>query len=167
MTQAEFDSPGGTNFRSSSTELRNARHTRRRIRRRLSRQGIGGELRLTGGSSLAGALTGGDVDLHLRVPTPTFRDVVTVLEREEDIAHPEIWSGGFATFTVRSEPCIGIAVTAIGGEHDRRFRHAWQRLRSDPSLLKAYNAIKERHRGRDRAAYERAKAAFFDALDRG
>jgi hypothetical protein len=148
------------------TELRTARRTRRHIRRRLSRHGIGGELRLTGGSSVAGALTGGDVDLHLRVKPAMFRDAVAVLGRHEEIVHPEIWSDGLATFTVRGEPWIGIAVTAIGGEHDRRFRRAWQRLRNDRSVLDAYNAIKDSHRGRDRAGYEVAKAAFFDALDR-
>lgn len=41
-------------------------------RRRLQSLGVEGELVLVGGSSVAGALTKGDVDLHLRVPTPAF-----------------------------------------------------------------------------------------------
>src|SRR5918994_7496534 len=36
-------------------------------------------LELTGGSSLAGAVTGGDVDLHLRLPPEHFASTVEML----------------------------------------------------------------------------------------
>ena len=73
------------------------------------------QLQLTGGSSVPGALTGGDVDLHLRVEPAAFRATV-------------------------------------------------HRLRADPALLAAYNAMKREHDSPDEPAYEAAKSAFFDRL---
>ena len=58
-----------------------------------------------------------------------------------------------------------MALTAVGGEHDRRFLIAWRRLRSDPQLLAEYNALKEAHDGAaDDDSYRAAKCAFFDRL---
>lgn len=126
----------------------------------------GAILELTGGSSVAGALTGGDVDLHLRVPPDAFEGTVGLLGARYDVVHPEIWSATLATFEVPGDERIGVAVTPIGSEHDVRFRGAWERLRADPAALGAYNAMKRAHADADERAYLAAKADFFEELAR-
>ena len=123
-------------------------------------------LELTGGSSVAGALTGGDVDLHLRVPPDAFAATVELLQARYDVVHPEIWCATLATFEVPGGERIGVAVTPIGSEHDVRFRGAWERLRVDPAALDAYNAMKRAHADADEASYLAAKADFFEHLAR-
>ena len=136
-----------------------------RERRRLGPLVPGAVLELTGGSSVPGALTGGDVDLHLRVDPPGFADAVAALTRVYEIVHPDIWSATLATFAVPGAEAVGVAVTPVGSVHDRRFRRAWARLRTDPDALATYNAMKTAHAAGEEAAYLRAKALFFDAID--
>ena len=119
---------------------------------------------LTGGSSLPGALTGGDIDLHLRVPPDDFARVVAALTGPYEIVLPEIWSASLATFAVPGEEAVGLAATPIDSEHDIRFRRAWVRLATDPAALEAYNTLKRQHQGGDRDEYLAAKTAFFDAI---
>jgi GrpB-like predicted nucleotidyltransferase (UPF0157 family) len=146
----------------SDDVLPRARTVLRRERRRL--KGIvAGELVLTGGASVPGALTVGDIDLHLRVPPPAFATAVDALQELYDVALPEIWTETLATYVVRGED-VGIAVTPIGSVHDRRFTDAWQRLRTHPELLAEYNEMKRRQADADEATYLAAKAEFFDGL---
>jgi GrpB-like predicted nucleotidyltransferase (UPF0157 family) len=121
------------------------------------------ELILLGGSSVPGALTKGDVDLHLRVPPADFDRAVAALRGVHLVVHPEIWQDTLATFAVEAALPTGIAVTPAGSEHDVRFTRGWHRLATDPALVAAYNAMKLRYWGRGEE-YERQKSAFFDAL---
>ena len=120
------------------------------------------ELILVGGRSIVGALTRGDVDLHLRVPPGDFESSVAVLRATCRIVHPEIWQSTLATFEVDGDVDVGIAVTPAGSEHDLRFTHAWARLASDGALLERYNAMKLASTAGD---YEERKARFFDDLE--
>jgi hypothetical protein len=152
-------------FRPADEVLPSATRVLERERARLAVLVVG-ELELTGGSSQPGALTGGDIDLHLRVPPPSFDDAVAALREVYDVVHPEIWTDTLATFVTRDpDEDVGIAVTPIDSEHDRRFRTAWARLRDDPAALAAYNALKATVTGE--AAYQAAKAQFFDRLAAG
>jgi hypothetical protein len=119
------------------------------------------ELELTGGCSVDGALTKGDVDLHLRVDRASFDAVVAALRGVYEVVLPEIWQpGALATFAVPGAALpTGVAVTPVGSAHDVRFRRSWALLRADPELLAAYNAVKVA--GPD---YEEAKSTFFDRL---
>lgn len=151
-------------FQPAELVLPRAKVILRRERRRLRRLGVPGELVLTGGSSLPGALTGGDIDLHLRLPPAEFSSTVRALTGGYRVVHPEIWSPTLATFAVAGDERIGIAATPLGSEHDLRFSLAWERLRTDPAVLEAYNALKRSHAGADDFAYLAAKAAFFNDL---
>jgi hypothetical protein len=83
------------------------------------------ELVLTGGSSVPGALTKGDVDLHLRVGPAGFAECVAALRGAYDVVHPEIWQDTLATFEVPGAPLpTGVAVTPVGSAHDVRFRRS-------------------------------------------
>jgi GrpB-like predicted nucleotidyltransferase (UPF0157 family) len=132
-------------------------------RDRLRTLGVEGQLELIGGSSVPGALTRGDVDLHLRVPPAAFAGVIGRLRRTYDVVHPEIWGSTLATFTLPAALPTGMAVTPAGSEHDLRFTRTWQLLAADPALLADYNAVKLAAAGGDRG-YEERKSAFFDQL---
>ena len=151
-------------FEPAETVLPRARGVLRRERARLRRLAPGSHLVLTGGSSLAGALTGGDIDLHLRVRPEPFARVVAGLIGPYDPVHRDIWSRSLATFALPGSEAGGIAVTPIDSEHDLRFRRAWERLRTDPAALESHNALKRRHEGGDAGKYLAAKSRFFDGL---
>ena len=152
-------------YRTSDEIIGRARSVLRRERRRLA--GLtDAPLVLTGGSSVPGALTVGDVDLHLRVDPSDFPMVVERLRGLYEVVHAEIWTDSLATFAVSGEQ-VGIAVTPRGSEHDARFTAAWERLRSEPELLEAYNGVKRAHAASDDSTYRAAKSAFFDRLADG
>ena len=134
------------------------RHERARLAGLLA----GHELVLVGGSSVPGAVTKGDVDLHLRVPAADFDSTVAALRAVYRVVHPEIWQPSLATFAVEAALPTGVAVTPIGSEHDLRFSRSWRLLSADPDLLRAYNEVKQRHQ--HSADYEQRKSAFFDRL---
>jgi len=149
-------------LRPSSELLVQARSVLERERLRIA-PFTAGELVLTGGSSVPGALTVGDIDLHLRVDPDEFSKTVENLRRIYDVVHPEIWTESLATFAVSGE-AVGIAVTSIRSEHDRRFSEAWRRLRADSTALEAYNRMKREHADDSEADYLAAKADFFNSL---
>jgi hypothetical protein len=131
----------------------------------LRRAGVPGELVLVGGSSVPGALTRGDVDLHLRVPAADFPAAVEALRGSHAVVHPEIWGPTLATFeAIGTTRSTGIAVTPVGSEHDLRFTRTWQLLRDDPALVAEYNAAKLAEDGPRGEGYEERKSAFFDRV---
>lgn len=133
-------------------------------RERLATLGVDGYLGLVGGSSLPGALTRGDVDLHLRVEPDAFPGAVARLRAVYAVVHPEIWQASLATFEVPGAPLpTGVAVTPRGSEHDVRFTVTWLRLAAEPALLAEYNALKTA----DDDGYEDRKSAFFDRVVAG
>lgn len=154
----------GSDVRLAEVVLPAARRVLASHARRIRRLGADGQLTLTGGSSVPGALTRGDIDLHLRVSAARFSASVEALRATYAVVHPEIWTATLATFADPHDRRVGIAVTPIGSEHDRRFVDSWERLRADPDALAAYNAMKRAHAGDDPSTYERAKSDFFDRL---
>ena len=141
--------------------LEEARRTRDDVAATLERLGVPGELELTGASSLPGALTKGDVDLHLRVAPSEFEAAVAALGRVYQPGSQGAWARTLAVFDV-GPPVLrptGIAVTPVGSVHDHRFRTTWQVLRRDPRLLERYNALKRSAYGTGH--YEEANSAFF------
>jgi hypothetical protein len=142
-----------------------ARSILRRERARLAALPSGHELLLVGGSSVSGALTHGDVDLHLRVAPEDFDRTVAVLRGIYPVVHPEIWQPTLATFAVEAPLPAGLAVTPAGSEHDLRFTRSWQLLAADPGLLREHNEVKLRTENQA-GEYERQKSAFFDKLVR-
>ena len=148
-----------TTLRPAEDFLADGRRILAAVQARLAPQLPPHELTLTGGSSVPGALTKGDVDLHLRVAPEDFAPTVGVLRGLYPVVHPEIWQDTLATFAVPAELPTGLAVTPVGSEHDVRFRRTWQLLAAHPDRLAEYNAVKLG--GGD---YEAAKSAFFDRL---
>lgn len=119
----------------------------------------------TGASSIDGLLTLGDLDIHVRVDEGEFSRAASALETLYAPYRPAMWTDGFAAFqgSAGNIP-VGVALTAIDGEHDRRFRRGWQRIAADPALVDEYNALKLRHVGGNAEAYEAEKSDFFSRL---
>ncbi len=153
-----------TALRRSDDVLPAARRVLADERARLRGAGVPGELVLVGGSSIPGALTRGDVDLHLRVPPDRFAEAVALLQGLYDVVHPEIWAPTLATFAVDAPLPAGLAATPLDSEHDRRFTRTWALLAADDALLAEHNALKTEAVALGEDEYERRKSAFFDRV---
>src|SRR5829696_1511560 len=139
-----------------------ARRTRDEVAAVLASRGVPGELVLTGGASVPGALTKGDVDLHLRVAPEAFADVVARLRMLYPMASATAWAATLAVFEVPGTRPTGLAVTPVHSEHDERFCLTWAALRRSPELLAQYNALKSSSAGTEH--YEQRKSSFFTSV---
>ena len=134
----------------------------RRVRRRLDALGVVGELLLTGGASVPGALTKGDIDLHLRVPPDGFDRVVELVRTVYRPGSLSAWAVTLAVFDVPGPRATGLAVTPAGSEHDVRFRRSWGLIQAHPELLDEYNQLKRASFGDP--SYEDRKSEFFSRI---
>jgi len=148
-------------LRWSDDLLDEAADTRAAVAVALEALGVKGELLLTGGTSLPGALTKGDIDLHLRVLPQHFEAVVARLRTVYSTASPQAWANTLAVFDIPGSRPTSVAVTPRGSEHDERFMRTWDALRRRPDLLAAYNELKAAAGARD---YERQKSEFFTRI---
>ncbi len=130
----------------------------RRIRERLPDV----EVRHTGGTSVPGVLTTGDVDLQVRTEKESFEAVRDVLRRLYEPLYPQVWHSEGAFFVAAgSQPPVEIALTAIGSLDDLHHGEAWQQIAADPELIERYNAVKRAHEGGSADDYNAAKRDFF------
>lgn len=130
----------------------------RHIRTRLARV----EIRHTGGTSVPGVLTSGDVDLHVRAEKQTFASAREVLCELYEPLYPDAWHDETAYFfAADSAPPVEVALTVIGTLDDLHHGEAWQRIAADPELISRYNAMKRAHQGGSRDDYNAAKREFF------
>ena len=133
-----------------------AEHSRR-IRERLP----GADVRHVGGTSVAGLLTTGDVDLHVRVEPDAFAAACDVLCELYEPLYRDRWRESAYFFDPRSEPRVEVALTEIGNIDDLHHGEAWRRIANDPDLIEQYNALKRRYDGRPVEEYDVAKREFF------
>jgi GrpB-like predicted nucleotidyltransferase (UPF0157 family) len=130
----------------------------RRIRERLP----DAEVRHTGGTSIPGVLTSGDVDLQVRVAPEMFGSACEVLCELYEPFHLDAWHAEGAFFTSPgSEPKVEVALTAIGCLDDLHHGEAWKRIAADPELIERYNAMKLEQQSGSVDGYNAAKRAFF------
>jgi GrpB-like predicted nucleotidyltransferase (UPF0157 family) len=130
----------------------------RRIRERLP----DAEIRHTGGTSLAGALTTGDVDIHVRTDRQSFAVARAVLSELYEPLYLHAWHAEGAFFAdPTARPPVEVALTVIGTLDDLHHGEAWRRLAAEPELLARYNALKREHEGASLEEYQAAKREFF------
>ncbi|GJE59193.1 GrpB family protein [Methylobacterium trifolii] len=113
-----------------------------------------------GATAIPGCLTKGDLDIAVRIPADDFEACRAVLAARYLGNAGSVRTADFAAFADEAvEPPLGIQLVAIGTAFDvfTRFR---DRLRDEPALLAAYNALKLRHAGTAMADYRTAKDAF-------
>jgi GrpB-like predicted nucleotidyltransferase (UPF0157 family) len=120
------------------------------------------EVRHTGGTSIPGVLTTGDVDLQVRIEPGSFETARDALRELYEPHHPEVWHSEGAFFTAPgSEPRVELALTAIGSLDDLHHGDAWRQIAADPDLIERYNAMKREHEDAQETDYNAAKRAFF------
>lgn len=130
----------------------------RRIRERLPDV----EIRHTGGTSVPGVLTTGDVDLQVRTDKQSFELARDVLCELYEPHHADVWHSEGASFVATgSQPPVEVALTAIGSLDDLHHGEAWQRIAADRDLIERYNTMKREHEGRAVGDYQAAKRDFF------
>jgi GrpB-like predicted nucleotidyltransferase (UPF0157 family) len=131
---------------------------RRRIREHLPNI----EVRHTGGTSVRGVLTTGDVDLHVRAERGSFAAARKVLCNLYEPLYPKAWQSDSAYFTAAdATPPVEVALTVIGTLDDLHHGAAWQRIAANPMLMAQYNALKRAHEGGSSRDYDAAKRDFF------
>jgi GrpB-like predicted nucleotidyltransferase (UPF0157 family) len=112
------------------------------------------EIRHTGGTSVLGVLTSGDVDLHVRAAKQTFASARDVLRELYEPLYPDAWHDESAYFfAAGSAPPVEVALTVIGTLDDLHHGEAWQQIAADPELIRRYNAMKRAHQGGSRDHY--------------
>jgi GrpB-like predicted nucleotidyltransferase (UPF0157 family) len=130
----------------------------RRVRERLPNV----EVRHTGGTSVPGVLTSGDVDLQVRTERRCFAADRDVLCELYDPFYREAWQADSAYFTARGAiPPVELALTVIGTLDDLHHGAAWHHIAADPRLIEEYNALKRAYEGGSPDDYNAAKRHFF------
>jgi GrpB-like predicted nucleotidyltransferase (UPF0157 family) len=120
------------------------------------------QIRHTGGTSVPGLLTTGDVDLHVRTDERSFETAREVLCEHYEPLHPDVWHAeGAFFFAPDSEPPVEVALTVIGSLDDLHHGEAWRRIAADPNLIAGYNVLKRAHEGGSMDEYRAAKRTFF------
>ncbi len=120
------------------------------------------EVKHTGGSSVPGVLTAGDVDLQVRVEEGEFGPARDVLEELYEPLHPHAWTEEAAFFhQPATEPPVEVALTVKGTVDDFHHGEAWGRMASDGDLRERYNDLKRAHAGGTDEDYAVAKREFF------
>jgi GrpB-like predicted nucleotidyltransferase (UPF0157 family) len=120
------------------------------------------EVRHTGGTSVPGVLTSGDVDLQVRTEKQSFASTRDVLCELYEPLYPNAWHDESAYFfAADSKPPVEVALTVIGTLDDLHHGEAWQRIAADPELSERYNALKRAHEGSSQDDYNAAKRDFF------
>lgn len=122
----------------------------------------GVQIRHTGGSSVPGVLTSGDVDLQVSVHEAAFERARDALSELYEPLYREAWPEDAAYFAARdSDPAVEVALTVVGTLDDWHHGEVWDRIAADPKLIEDYNALKRSHEGVSEAAYDAAKREFF------
>jgi GrpB-like predicted nucleotidyltransferase (UPF0157 family) len=135
-----------------------AREHSERIHERLP----GIEVRHTGGTSVPGVLTTGDVDLQVRADRRSFEQARDVLCELYEPHCRDVWHSEGAFFVAAAtQPPVEIALTAIGSLDDLHHGEAWDRIAADPDLIERYNDMKRASAASSTAEYNAAKRAFF------
>jgi GrpB-like predicted nucleotidyltransferase (UPF0157 family) len=115
-----------------------------------------------GAASIPGALTIGDLDIHVQVSKEDFFSTTKKLKDYYHINHPEMWTDEFALFHHKDHPEMPMSIVVVvkGSQFDE---HALQTdlLRNDPDLLLQYNNLKRNFEGKPIKEYKKAKRDFF------
>lgn len=127
----------------------------------------GARIEHVGSTAVPDSLTKGDLDLCVLVLPGDFAAADSRLAGRYARNTGSIHTAEFAAFTAEGGTVdVGIQLVAAGSEWDTFVR--WRdRLRADPALRLAYDALKRRFHGEPMDAYRAAKSAFIhDALAR-
>lgn len=129
----------------------------------------GGSAIEMGSTSVAGALTKGDLDILVSIESQLFDAAVEALKTRYSVHQPENWHATYASFVDPNEraPEVGVQLAVAGSSVDKAMRRFPELLRRDPILRDRYNALKQAFEGGDPVEYATAKGAFIEDCLRG
>jgi GrpB-like predicted nucleotidyltransferase (UPF0157 family) len=117
-----------------------------------------------GSTAVPGSLTKGDLDFQVRVPLEQFGYSDSVLSGNYERKVGSTHSQTFSSFKDdRTDPPVGIQLTAIGGSEDFFYRLR-DCLIAHPESNERYNALKRKYEGAAMDEYRAAKSQFMDTL---
>lgn len=118
-----------------------------------------------GATSVAGALTKGDLDLQVKVDEEHFSLAVDQLKDLYEIHQPENWTRCYASFKEGISQVLPVGVqVVIAGSEDDFFTRLRDMLIAQPELLAEMNELKSSFEGRDMESYIKAKGSFYERL---
>ena len=118
-----------------------------------------------GATAIPGALTKGDLDVMVRVPSSQFPVAVAKLKTVFVVKQPKNWNDSFASFgddTAYGLP-LGVQLVIRDSESDFLL-YLRDHFIHHPDALAAYNQLKQRHAGEGSEAYWKAKHIFLSAI---
>ena len=135
-------------------------------RRRLAELLPGAEIHHVGSTAVPGSLTKGDLDIHLRVTGEQLAQADATLTEHYARNASSTHTATFSSFKDdKSEPPLGIQLTAMGGPEDH-FCRLRDYLIAHPATNAQYNALKRRFEGAAMDEYRAVKAAFLSDVFR-
>jgi GrpB-like predicted nucleotidyltransferase (UPF0157 family) len=130
------------------------------VRRSLQNILPSSDIRHVGATVIPNCLTKGDLDIVVRVAAIDFASANDILSKAFKRNEGSVSTDDFAAFQdANTSPHLGIQLTTMGGPFDV-FHIFAEALRSDPTLVAAYNDLKRRFVGRPMSDYRMAKDRF-------
>ena len=122
------------------------------------------DIQHVGSTAIPDSLTKGDLDIQVRVPADVFSRAVERLGTLYRVNAGSQRTETFAAFQDdTTNPPLGVQLSVIGASEDF-FWKVRDVLRANPSLQRAYDALKQQYEGQPMAVYRAAKQRFIEAL---
>lgn len=135
-----------------------------RIKNELQRLLPGADIQHVGSTAIPGSLTKGDLDIQIRVAPDDFARAAEVLSRLYETNKGSIRTETFHAFQdERSDPPLGIQLTAIGSEYDF-FWKVRDVLLMNEEYRSQYDDLKKAYAGKNMDDYREAKNRFMEWL---
>ena len=117
------------------------------------------EVREVGSTAVPGVIGKGDIDLLARAPKEHFDALRAALDARFERNPDQLSNAQYQGYRVLSTLDVAIQATVQGGPYDD-FVEFLDALSSDPSEVRAYNALKRAWNGLPMSDYRLAKSAF-------
>ena len=124
----------------------------------------GAEISQTGATAIEGCLTGGGLDVSIRLADKDFDAAEKALEARFPRDHLFLQTMDIAVFPMDGEALpVRLLLVAIGGPFDRL--HVFSAaLLAHPAILQGYNELKEMFEGQPVGTYQAAKGLLINAV---
>lgn len=114
-----------------------------------------------GSSAIKGAVSKGDLDIFVGVPSSRHERTVITLERLGYRIKKDTHRDDSLCMLERFTPDFALQVVSLGSKYDF-FTSFRDKMNSDPRLVEQYNELKLRHRESGSVEYRQAKSEFIE-----
>jgi len=123
----------------------------------------GGSIMEVGSTAIVGVVGKQDIDFVVRVPESAFADARRALDTHFERNPNQLSNTEYQGYYVDSPLDVAVQLIVAGGPYDH-FERFLEALRSNPELVKAYNALKRKWEGKPMNEYRRAKRDFIESV---